>query len=112
MGTLLRNPFRNASVARCLAKPRHCLLLVTTIVCMSMTQAQNAAPVRLAVAGITHGHVPLILDRKGKTDIEIVGVYEPNTELAQRYAKKYHFDPALIYTDLAKMLDAVKPQGV
>jgi predicted dehydrogenase len=68
--------------------------------------------VRLAVAGITHGHVPLILDRKGKTDIEIVGIYEPNTELAQRYAQKYHYDPALIYNDLAKMLDAVKPEGV
>src|SRR4051794_5252701 len=108
----LLDTFRNACVSRCFAKPHHCLLLFATIVCVSMAQAQNATPVRLAVAGITHGHVPLILDRKGKNDIEIVGVYEPNTELAQRYAKKYHFDPALIYTDLAKMLDAVKPQGV
>jgi predicted dehydrogenase len=64
------------------------------------------------VAGITHGHVPLILDRKGKTDVEVVGVYEPNTELAQRYAKRYNFNPALIYDDLKKMLDVVKPEAV
>lgn len=78
------------------------------------TQAQtaNTAPVRLAVAGITHGHVPLILNRSGKTDVLIVGVYEPNSELAQRYAKKYGFDPKLIYGDLKKMLDAVKPEAV
>jgi predicted dehydrogenase len=75
-------------------------------------QTSSTAPVRLAVAGITHGHVPLILDRKGKTDVEVVGVYEPNTELAQRYAKRYNFDPALIYDDLKKMLDVVKPEAV
>jgi hypothetical protein len=27
------------------------------------------APVRLAVAGITHGHVPWILSRKDKSDV-------------------------------------------
>lgn len=95
---------------------RHINFLILLIACLFTRSAQaqntNLAPVRLAVAGITHGHVPLILDRKGKTDITIVGVYEPNNELAQRYAKKYNFNPALIYNDLAKMLDAVKPEAV
>lgn len=88
------------------------LLALLSANLLSNAQAQNTTPVRLAVAGITHGHVPLILDRNGKTDVEIVGVYEPNKDLAQRYAKQYHFNPALIYTDLAKMLDAVKPEAV
>src|SRR6476661_6846049 len=94
-------------------KVRHAFdLVILMSMVLQTVAAQATGPVRLAVAGITHGHVPLILDRKGKTDIEIVGVYEPNRELAQRYAKKYNFDPKLIYTDLAKMLDAVKPEGV
>ena len=94
-------------------KARHSFVLIILLtVVLQTVSAQNSKPVRLAVAGITHGHVPLILDRKGKTDIDLVGVYEPNTELAQRYAKKYGFSPALIYNDLAKMLDAVKPEGV
>ncbi|MDB5246577.1 MAG: Gfo/Idh/MocA family oxidoreductase [Segetibacter sp.] len=81
-----------------------------------MLQAQspstNSAPLRLAVAGITHGHVPWILGRKGKTDVTLVGIYEPNAELAQRYAKQYNLSTTLFFTDLNKMLDAVKPEAV
>jgi predicted dehydrogenase len=32
--------------------------------------------------------------------------------MALRYAKKYNFDPSIIYTDLDKMLDATKPEAV
>jgi predicted dehydrogenase len=75
-------------------------------------QLTNNAPLRLAVAGITHGHVPWILGRKDKTDVTLVGIYEPNTELARRYAKKYNLNTNLFYGDLNKMLDAVKPEAV
>ena len=88
------------------------LLAACLYIHAAFAQNNNAAPVRLAVAGISHAHVPWILNRKGKTDVALVGVYEANNELAQRYAKRYNFDPALIYTDLAKMLDAVKPEAV
>ncbi|HUQ97360.1 MAG TPA: Gfo/Idh/MocA family oxidoreductase [Chitinophagaceae bacterium] len=93
---------------------KNIFFLFIAMLFMNAVQAQTTSnkPVRVAVAGITHGHVPLILDRKGKTDITIVGIYEPNAELALRYAKKYGFDPALIYNNLAKMLDAVKPEAV
>ena len=76
-------------------------------------QAQSAtnAPVRIAVAGITHGHVAWILSRN-KPDVILAGIYEPDNELAQRYAKKYGFNTNLIYNDLGKMLDAVKPEAV
>jgi predicted dehydrogenase len=76
-------------------------------------KAQSSAtpPLRVAVAGITHGHVNWLLSRK-KPDMVLVGIYEPNDELAQRYAKQYGLDPALIYHDLGKMLDVVKPEAV
>jgi predicted dehydrogenase len=41
----------------------------------------------------------------------LVGVYEPNAELAHKLAKQYGFDTRLIYNDLDKMLDQVKPQA-
>lgn len=75
-------------------------------------QSTNTAPLRLAVAGITHGHVPWILGRKGKTDVVLSGIYEPNKELTQRYIERYNLSPELFYTDLNKMLDAVKPEAV
>ncbi len=67
------------------------------------------SPLRLAVAGISHDHVGWILRRK-KPDVILVGIYEPDSELAQRYAKRYNIDPAIIYSDLDKMLDAVRPE--
>ena len=74
-------------------------------------QSTTNTPVRVAVAGITHGHVAWILSRN-KPDVILTGIYEPDNELAQRYAKKYGFRPGLIYSDLGKMLDAVKPEAV
>lgn len=75
-------------------------------------QATSDAPLRLAVAGTTHGHVPWILGRKGKTDVTLVGIYEPKKELSERNAKTYSLNPALFYTNLINMLDAVKPEAV
>ncbi len=89
-----------------------CLLLTITTMFNANAQSTDNAPVRLAVAGITHGHVPWILGRKGKTDVTLVGIYEPNTELAQRYAKRFNLNADIFYTDLNKMLDAVKPEAV
>ena len=68
-------------------------------------------PVRIAIARITHDHVGWIL-RRNKPDVVVAGIYEPNDELAQRYSKKYGFSKDLIYNDLNKMLDAVKPDAV
>jgi predicted dehydrogenase len=77
-------------------------------------QAQDpaTAPIRLAIAGATHGHIAFILGRKPRSDFKLVGLYEPNRELALRYSKMYNFDPKLIYGDLDKMLDSVKPEAV
>jgi predicted dehydrogenase len=90
------------------------VLVISLLLTMPGAKAQSTGktPLRLAVVGITHGHVPWILNRKGKTDITLAGIYETDTALSARYAKKYQLDPALFYTDLHKMLDAVKPQAV
>lgn len=100
---------------------KHCLFPATIILFFTLlnvlvaqqTKAQtlNNAPVRLALAGITHDHVGWIL-RRNKPDVILVGIYEPNDELAKRYAKRYNFSTSLIYNDLGKMLDAVKPEVV
>ncbi|MDH4090308.1 MAG: Gfo/Idh/MocA family oxidoreductase [Cyclobacteriaceae bacterium] len=89
-------------------------LLVLYIWPASTMQAQSASasPIRLAVSGITHGHVGWILGRKDKGDILLVGIYEPNSALAQRFAKQYNLSTTLFYNDLSKMLESVKPEAV
>jgi len=88
------------------------LVLILTIVSEVQAQPSQQKPIRLAIAGMTHGHIAFILGRKDKKDFQLVGVFEPNAELAQSLARKYGFDPKLIYTNLGKMLDAVKPEAV
>ncbi len=69
-------------------------------------------PLRLAIAGLSHGHAGWIVGRPPKGDVEIVGIYEPNADVAARYAKQYGFSLDLVYSDLGKMLDTVKPEAV
>jgi predicted dehydrogenase len=71
-----------------------------------------AQPLKVAVAGISHGHSAWILDRKDKDSIQLAGIYDKDTALAKRYAKRYGFSEKIIYSDLAQMLDAVKPEAV
>ncbi|UAY50797.1 Gfo/Idh/MocA family protein [Ferruginibacter albus] len=90
-------------------------LIVCTLLFAFMTLTSNAQamqPLRLGVAGLTHDHIAFLMNRNNTGDIRIVGIYEPNTELAYSYAKKWKFDTSLIYTDLNKMLDAAKPEAV
>lgn len=74
------------------------------------SQTANDKPLRLAVAGTSHGHVTWILSKRPSTII-LVGIYEPDKKLAMRRAKEYGLDETLFYTDLNKMLDAVKPEA-
>ena len=87
-------------------------VIILSICTLFTANAQTNAPLRLGVAGLRHGHAPFIFERKGKTDITVVGIYEPDKELAEKYAAKYHLDKNLFYTDLIAMLNAVKPEAV
>ncbi len=73
---------------------------------------QDPPKLRLAIAGLTHDHVHGAFRRLDAGDIAVVGIYEPNTALAERYAAQHHIDRSLVFTDLAKMLDTVKPEAV
>ena len=88
------------------------LLLTITDLFDASAQSSNNTPVRMAVARITHGHAGFILGRKANPDIELVGIYEPNTDLAKRHAKSFGINENLFYTDMNKMLEAVKPEAV
>jgi predicted dehydrogenase len=71
----------------------------------------DTAPLRLGIAGLSHSHVHGILGRSGD-DVRIVGIAEPNRELAARYAARYGVDPGLLFGSLDEMLAAAKPEAV
>jgi predicted dehydrogenase len=88
------------------------LLIILLVVIINLqAQEPSGASIRLVIIGMTHGHTSFILGRKNKTDFNLVGVYEPDHDLALRYSKMYNFSPDLIFSDLNKMLDSVKPEA-
>jgi scyllo-inositol 2-dehydrogenase (NADP+) len=81
---------------------------------MAQTSAQSAGkPLRIAIVGLVHGHVGGFLESALKrTDIEIVGIAEPDQQIAQRRANEFKLDPKVLYSNVEKMLTTVKPQAV
>ncbi|MBZ5583403.1 MAG: Gfo/Idh/MocA family oxidoreductase [Acidobacteriia bacterium] len=76
--------------------------------------AQAQSPLRLAIAGLNHGHVAGFLAGAARrpADLRIVGVYDPDAALLAKYGKTNQFANGILFTDLARMLDAVKPEAV
>lgn len=71
-----------------------------------------AAPLRIGVAGLTHTHVHWILGRQERGDIEIVGIAEPNKDLAKRFLEQHHLPMSLWYASLDEMIAKTKPEAV
>ncbi len=69
-------------------------------------------PLRIGVAGLTHGHVHWILRSPERGDVEIVGISESNSDLARRLTGQYDMSMELVYPELEAMLEAVKPEAV
>ncbi|SHG52918.1 Gfo/Idh/MocA family protein [Flagellimonas flava] len=69
-------------------------------------------PLRIGIAGLTHTHVHWILGREDLGDVEVVGMVEPNRDLAQRYANQYGYSMDLVYYTLDEMIAATQPEAV
>lgn len=75
--------------------------------------AETKAPVRVGMVGLNHDHAHGFIPGAVKSqEIQLVGIVEPNRELAARYAKRYQLDTNLFHTNLEAMLDKAKPQAV
>jgi predicted dehydrogenase len=83
---------------------------------MQMTSAyaqkSDKLPIRLAVAGVSHGHASFIFGRKLVGDFELVGVFDSNEMLAIAHSQRYGFSKKIIFSNLERMLDLVKPEAV
>ena len=87
------------------------LALALMVISLLKTEAQEA-PLKVAVIGLTHTHVHWILGRPDRGDIEIVGIVEPNRDLAQRYAQQHGYSMDIVFDDMATLVAKTKPQAV
>jgi len=81
---------------------------------LPLTQVPDQSPLRLVIAGMVHGHVDGFLSAVAKrSDVEIVGIAEPDRALFARYAEKYTWlDTKLYHADLQELLNTTHPEVV
>src|SRR5688500_398063 len=89
-------------------------LVLSAITAARPSPAQTPAPpMRLAIAGLVHGHVGSFLRAaQARRDVEIVGVFEPDAALLKKYAATFKLPDSVLFGDLAAMLDRAKPEAV
>ena len=62
---------------------------------------------------MVHGHVEGFFQRSlHRPDIQIVGIAEPDQQVASRYAARFSLDRNLLFADLEDMLQKTRPQAV
>ncbi len=77
------------------------------------TTSHQSGPLRIAIIGMVHGHVEgLLWQASQRSDLKLVGIYEPDRAVFDRLAAKYKLDPSLYSSDLGAMLDTTKPEAV
>src|SRR5688572_8467764 len=76
--------------------------------------ATSAAPVRVAIAGLVHGHVTGFMRQlQGRTsDMTLVGVYEPDAALRQAFRERYKLPEHQMFASLDDLLQRAKPEAV
>lgn len=87
------------------------LVCVLGLQCQFLS-AQTNRPFRIAIDGLTHDHVNGLFNRVSQGDLEIVGIAEPNRDLAMRYLAKFHLPVSLWYSSINELLEKVKPEAV
>ena len=69
-------------------------------------------PLRVGVVGLTHNHVHWILGRPDRGDVKLVGIAEPNKDLAMRFLKQHNLSEKLWFPSMEAMVEKTKPEAV
>ncbi len=88
------------------------ILLLLLMTAVKLPAQEQRKPLRVGVVGLVHAHVHWILGRENRGDIEIVGIAEPNRNLAEQYSKQHGYDMKLVYPTMEEMIEKTKPDAV
>src|SRR5688572_3795536 len=90
------------------------VVCVLALMCASMpalAEGQEPRPLRLAIAGLVHGHVSGFLRAaQGRKDVEIVALFDADAALLRTYADRVKIPESALFTDLAAMIERAKPE--
>ena len=91
------------------------------IATLCLASALVAAPLRVAIISLEHGHVTGFLNGGSalvpaggalhRPDIEVVGIVEPHRDLFDSYAQRLHLPASLYFASTADMIAHVHPDA-
>ena len=88
------------------------ILAVFTLIQFSIAQDAKP-PLRFAIVGLVHDHAGGFIPRlRGRTDVQLAGIVEPDAAVAARYARRFNLDTNLIYPSLEALLAHTNIQAV
>jgi glucose-fructose oxidoreductase len=89
------------------------LILAAAILAVPSLCAAESQPLRVVIAGLVHGHAEGFLSNAiHRSDVQIVGISDPDRSLFNRYAAQFALDPPLYHADLEELLRTARPQAV
>jgi glucose-fructose oxidoreductase len=83
-------------------------------------QSPSSGVLRVGIVGLAHGHVSGFLNGGAltpaggalkRTDVQIVGIVDPDRHLFDTYAQRYHLPPSLYYASVGEMISQAHPQA-
>ncbi|HRI16795.1 MAG TPA: Gfo/Idh/MocA family oxidoreductase, partial [Verrucomicrobiota bacterium] len=86
-------------------------LLSLAIPCGRSQEAKP--PVHFAIVGLSHDHARgFIPAARNRSDLQLVGIVEPNCDLVERYAQAFKLSTNLFYSTLGDLLAKTNVQAV
>src|SRR5439155_1437202 len=105
--------FRNAQWLRPLASVHAGVHLLIGTSADLRAQEKPEGPLRVALAGLVHGHAFGFFDQfQRRTDMQVVGIAEADPQLRGQFAKRFGLQPGIFFSDLEEMLKKTHPQAV
>jgi predicted dehydrogenase len=98
------------------------IVLVCSVWPVSAQSSQVAAPpdraspdrpLRLAIAGLVHGHVHGFMKAVAqRSSVELVGVFEPDAGLRDQFRVRHALEPTRMFASLDAMLATARPDAI
>lgn len=85
-------------------------LIVSFLLMFMSSKAQQK--LNVAIAGLNHDHVYLIMNSYQKAEVNIIGIAESNPELVNRFKTRYKIPDSIFYNNLPDLLKKKKPEVV
>src|SRR4051812_16633406 len=74
--------------------------------------ALQAQLLRVGVAGLNHDHAYGLMSQYKNGEVLIIGIAEPDAQLAKRYKERYQLPDSIFYKTVPEMLAHIKPDAV